>query len=386
MKKNCVLCGGRLRDGICTECGMDNRKSDDMYYDLMNRQECSAENLSHVHTEEGQAQEYAAPVLNKPRKAEKTTGSQQQKQRKQTEKPTEKTVSAARNRQAGSWSQPAGGMLRHHRTSLGVQGGKTLLILLVAGGVLLVNIGRNASQTNENVSVTEVEYDLSDYEPYDWTSVSADDMPQTGEVLEMELEAGSYCVGADIPAGIYTISGSAGCSYGVEDWKHGISIEEPFGDPSYGIDTAEEVKLFEGAVVYAEGFYPLHFQTENAQTGQMQGKAANPLTQSVQLSPDDGVLTAGVDFPAGVYDAFAQDAETFGILCCQLPYEGEVSLANNIFLIGTGDELYPEYSTSYKNLVLPKGAEISTDYAEFTLVPSPEILTEDYDNYYDNFN
>lgn len=93
------------------------------------------------------------------------------------------------------------------------------------------------------MSVTEVEYDLSDYEPYDWTSVSAEGIPETGEVLEMDLEAGSYYVGADLPVGIYTISGSTDCSYRVEDWTHWISIQETFGDPSYGIDTAEEVKL-----------------------------------------------------------------------------------------------------------------------------------------------
>ncbi|MDD3219117.1 MAG: hypothetical protein PHC41_09895 [Lachnospiraceae bacterium] len=33
MKKNCCrLCGGKLHNGICSECGMDNRKSDDMYH------------------------------------------------------------------------------------------------------------------------------------------------------------------------------------------------------------------------------------------------------------------------------------------------------------------------------------------------------------------
>ena len=26
MGKRCRLCGGKLRNGICTECGMDNRK------------------------------------------------------------------------------------------------------------------------------------------------------------------------------------------------------------------------------------------------------------------------------------------------------------------------------------------------------------------------
>ena len=31
MGKRCRLCGGKLRNGICTECGMDNRKTDEKY-------------------------------------------------------------------------------------------------------------------------------------------------------------------------------------------------------------------------------------------------------------------------------------------------------------------------------------------------------------------
>ena len=27
MKYTCSLCGGKLKDGICTECGMNNQKS-----------------------------------------------------------------------------------------------------------------------------------------------------------------------------------------------------------------------------------------------------------------------------------------------------------------------------------------------------------------------
>lgn len=31
MRKRCDLCGGKLRNGICMECGMDNRKTDEKY-------------------------------------------------------------------------------------------------------------------------------------------------------------------------------------------------------------------------------------------------------------------------------------------------------------------------------------------------------------------
>ena len=36
-KNECSLCGGKLRNGICMECGMDNRKCDDMYTGVLNR-------------------------------------------------------------------------------------------------------------------------------------------------------------------------------------------------------------------------------------------------------------------------------------------------------------------------------------------------------------
>ena len=74
MKYTCSLCGGKLKDGVCTECGMDNRKSDEMYRNCLNRSKydhTSMETMSHVHTEEG-AENYKQPVLNENRN--KSTG------------------------------------------------------------------------------------------------------------------------------------------------------------------------------------------------------------------------------------------------------------------------------------------------------------------------
>lgn len=52
MKNICILCGGKLRDGICTECGMDNRKSDDRYKEVLNQSSCDKVPMTHVHTRE----------------------------------------------------------------------------------------------------------------------------------------------------------------------------------------------------------------------------------------------------------------------------------------------------------------------------------------------
>lgn len=46
--KRCSLCGGKLNsNGICTECGLDNNKSDKNY--RINQSECDHEPLTHVH-------------------------------------------------------------------------------------------------------------------------------------------------------------------------------------------------------------------------------------------------------------------------------------------------------------------------------------------------
>ena len=71
MKYTCSLCGGKLKDGICTECGMNNQKSDEMYRDCLNRSKydhASMESMSHVHTEQG-VKQYKQPVLNENKRA-----------------------------------------------------------------------------------------------------------------------------------------------------------------------------------------------------------------------------------------------------------------------------------------------------------------------------
>ena len=55
MRNTCSLCGGKLKDGICTECGMDNRKSDAVYKSALNQSDCANMKFSHVH-EDGKAQ------------------------------------------------------------------------------------------------------------------------------------------------------------------------------------------------------------------------------------------------------------------------------------------------------------------------------------------
>lgn len=65
--KRCSLCGGKLNsNGICTECGLDNNKSDKNY--RINQSECDHEPLTHVHYGKNEKPE-KQPKPNTPRQS-----------------------------------------------------------------------------------------------------------------------------------------------------------------------------------------------------------------------------------------------------------------------------------------------------------------------------
>ena len=62
MGKRCRLCGGKLRNGICTECGMDNRKTDEKYSRHAEKN-ASAEHTQHSEVKNIKVIFYGAAVL-----------------------------------------------------------------------------------------------------------------------------------------------------------------------------------------------------------------------------------------------------------------------------------------------------------------------------------
>ena len=77
--KRCSLCGGKLNsNGICTECGLDNNKSDKNY--RINQSECDHEPLTHVHYGKNEKPE-KQPKPNTPRQS--WQGSQKDNTRQQ---------------------------------------------------------------------------------------------------------------------------------------------------------------------------------------------------------------------------------------------------------------------------------------------------------------
>ena len=388
MKNTCSLCGGKLKDGICTECGMNNQKSDEMYRDRLNRSKydhTSMESMSHVHTEQG-VKQYRRPALNENR----TTGTTK------TENPRQKAGTAPKNgARAWTFTQQVGSR-RYQSTDFkniknlsSASGGRkskpSKTIVLVAVMILVIILAMAGlsvfSSVRENMGGggTVVSYN------YDYNNIQ-EALPATGEHWDNQLPAGMYMVGIDMPEGEYTVTGPEGSSFEVHDNTHSIYRREAFGTEEYEIEQAEGIPLFTGALVCVDGMNPVSFVSENAQTQDLENRTPNPVTETVEVN---GTMTAGTDFPAGTYDIEAA-GEDFGYITYEVPYEdpyseGEQSYYSfGVMMEKNPTSEYPAYCSVYKNVVLPEGAVVDTEGYLCRLVPSNGIVSEDYDGFYNN--
>lgn len=367
MKDGCSLCGGKVRNGICTECGMDNRKSDKMYRHALNQGECKQESLTHVHNDKNKAEQ---------NHAQKSSASRQKKS-----------------------FQPSGSYSSYKYTSYSGNTGKRkngiLLAVLIAGIVMIIGIVATSIASYSEFASMTPEYLGEDYEiypdPEEWADHSfaepIRELNPEGDTWEQALEPGTYVAGVDLPEGKYEVTGKGGSSFQVTDARNAAYMTESFTMNDDDIAEIYEVSvydvvIYEGALIYVDGMRPVIFKTENGQVQDMKAKLENPLKETFEIT---GQAVAGVDFPAGTYDITAV-GEEYGVLKYEIPQQSESAypLSFSVLMDGAPSAEYPEYCKVYKNVVLPDGAIIDTDEFTVNLVPSPEIITEDYWNFYDN--
>ena len=378
MKYTCSLCGGKLKDGICTECGMNNKKTDAMYQDRLNRSKydhVSMESMSHVHTEEG-IKSYQQPVLNKNRHTGKA----------KAESPGQSTGKAPKTGAgAKTFRQQIGTTLFQQQSGSGRYQGTSRAMILVAVIILVLvlattglSVFRITRETMEGDGTT-VSYN------YEYDEIQ-EQLPAQGEHWDSQLPAGMYMVGTDIPEGEYAVTGSEGSSFEVYDSTHSIYRRESFGTEEYEIERAEGIPLFTGTLVCVDGMNPVSFVSENAQTQDLEERTANPVTETIDVS---GTMTAGRDFPAGTYDIQAV-GEEFGYVTYEIPYTNpyneneQLYYSFGIMLEKNPAPEYPAYCSVYKNVVFPEGAVVDAEDYACRLVPSSSIVSEDYGKFYAN--
>ena len=378
-KNECSHCGGKLRNGICMECGMDNRKCDDMYTGVLNRgQYQTRESAAKEPQAQGQREE-RQEVLQQP----ETSPGEKQPLKQQVYPPSGTRTAAGPCASAG----PYASLRSNSAARRGNKGRSGLMVFFLGMFILIVILCIvGVSQSHESDSYLETDtqgenYDdfMEEYDPYQYIE---DQISPIGDTWEQALPAGLYVVGTDIPEGEYVITGEEGSSCAIRDVNHAVYASYSFGTEEYDTDAAQGQKLFAGTLVSVTGMNPVAFSTQNAQTEDMTEKMANPLTESVEIETGTEVVV-GQDFPAGVYDIESTGAE-FGLLEMKLDEEKEGLFLDSVLLLETNPtQENPNYFSCYKSMILPEGTKITTDIS-VRLVPSPEISGEDYMGIYEN--
>lgn len=370
--KRCSLCGGKLNSrGICTECGLDNSKSDKNY--RINRSDCDGMPLTHVHEEK----EKHRP----DRKADhreinhKETNHKKRDYGKQGYRMNESDMTGKKRR-------------KHVQTPDITNRRRPLKIVILA--IIVIAVLGNLYEEHKY----DIEYavgdavqgvfqdtgdqktndtDETDYDHYQYVTR---EIPKEGESADYELASGNYVAGVEIPEGIYTVTPKDDYdTVQIDDPENSIYLYEYTEGKK---DKIKDIRLYKGAHLTLNCRTTVKLHTDNAQDVEAMETAgqSNPLTESMDIKGQK-TLTAGRDLEPGIYDL------------------SRVSGAGNVDVIIYSDEQEEINSWSqglsedgidgetFHYLVIPENAtlEVSEDL-KIRLTPSEQIASTDYYGFY----
>ena len=370
--KRCSLCGGKLNSsGICTECGLDNSKSDKNY--RINRSDCDGMPLTHVHEEK---EKYRPDRKADHREINhKETNHKKRDYGKQGYRMHESDMTGKKRR-------------KHVQTPDITNRRRPLKIVILAIIVIAVlgnlyeehkydieyAIGdavQGVFQDTGNQKTNDT--DETDYDHYQYVTR---EIPKEGESADYELASGNYVAGVEIPEGIYTVTPQDDYdTVQIDDPENSIYLYEYTEGKK---DKIKDIRLYKGAHLTLNCRTTVKLHTDNAQDVEAMETAgqSNPLTESVDIKGQK-TLTAGRNLEPGIYDL------------------SRVSGAGNVDVIIYSDEQEEINSWSqclsedgidgetFHYLVIPENAtmEVSEDL-KIRLTPSEQIASTDYYGFY----
>lgn len=352
-RKECSLCGGKLRGNICVECGLDNSKSDDNY--RTSKSHSDFEKMTHTHE---RFDPFAGKTLTKEQKKDMKNAISSRT--KKTPAPS----GAYRYAENNTMRKPKRGIL-----------GKVLgmfIVFFVFAGALVTVI--DYYTIGDSTQSEWVEPDYTDEESYDPYEDAQYELAETGEVIEESLSAGEYIGGVHIPEGTYTVTLVEGAgNYNVVSEEHGIYIYESFDEDQYAEVLSEDLRIYKGAKLTVSESAILLLHSENASSDL--NAIENPNTESFVMQGD---FVVGDEVIPGVYDVYG--VRGAGLIDFIVEFEDGTEAYGMAIVGEEGNEFF--YPTVYKNLVLPEGTEIHMEDMTIELVPSEFIQDEDYLEYY----
>lgn len=397
-KDRCYLCGAKLQNGYCKDCGLDNRRSQKIRYRL-NESNATKKNDSFEEMAEEQ-RETENRSIQKHKAKQKMAWSKPvgggQWRKAGTHQTTQRGTTGDGFRLEKKTKNPVPGKNISRKTAAFMIGGIGFVVLMIAMMYSAMEADLSYEETNMTVEYTEESGssfsgteeggDLvasEDSMTYEFVSRELD---ESGDTYIEELEYGEYIVGSQIPEGTYTIRLKEGSGYvNVDDAENTIYLWQDFGTDTEYDELLEwqDVRLYEGAIVEISDTVTLEFSSENAQTSDLKMKE-NPNGEECAFSLEtEDKIVAGKDFEPGVYDVSIPEWDGWGVLYLKVkttdPYDEDGYYETSIWLDGG------ESGKTYHNLYLSDDAEIyiEGEPAEFT--PSEKIADIDYKEYYGKY-
>lgn len=370
--KRCSLCGGKLNSsGICTECGLDNSKSDKNY--RINRSDCDGMPLTHVHEEK---EKYRPDRKADHREINhKETNHKKRDYGKQGYRMNESDMTGKKRR-------------KHVQTPDITNRRRPLKIVILA--IIVIAVLGNLYEEHKY----DIEYaigdavqgvfqdtgdqktndtDETDYDHYQYVTR---EIPKEGESADYELASGNYVAGVEIPEGIYTVTPQDDYdTVQIDDPENSIYLYEYTEGKK---DKIEDIRLYKGAHLTLNCRTTVKLHTDNAQDVEAMETAgqSNPLTESVDIKGQK-TLTAGRDLEPGIYDLsrVSGDGNVDVII-----YSDEQEEINSWSQGLSEDGIDGE---TFHYLVIPENAtlEVSEDL-KIRLTPSEQIASTDYYGFY----
>lgn len=370
--QKCSLCGGRVVNGRCEECGMPIPPE-------------------HTYTLRGESAHYhrvnGEDVLHRVR----PTGSRPKVDGYDEEERTAHVHESGTDRHNAPRPAVRTARVEHHieAPSRRRRSANVAWLIIVVALFLILPMLQVLLQREIGSSVSEPVPEFSEEQAIEADSNAYDDLrgtvPAAGADWDGDLTAGLYTVGQDLPEGTYTIQcaeSNTSIDLHIVSDEYGVEIYEDLSSNDYdAIDSErDDVSLPTGTVLFLSGNGTLYFHSSNAQVDALPTETApNPLVSDAAYtlsdSEDSLYLLVGEDIEPGVYDVTCTAGT--GYFSFVLPMENTRTMYCSAWLYGD-----PDYVDTLRHITLTEDTEVTlSNYSDMdftvTLTPSETVYVHE---------
>ena len=370
--QKCSLCGGRVVNGRCEECGMPIPPE-------------------HTYTLRGESAHYhrvnGEDVLHRVR----PTGSRPKVNGYDEEERTAHVHESGSDRHAAPRPTVRTARVEHHieAPSRRSRSANVAWLIIVVALFLILPMLQVLLQREIGSSVSEPVPEFSEEQAIEADSNAYDDLrgtvPAAGADWDGSLTAGLYTVGQDLPEGTYTIQcaeGNTSIDLHIVSDEYGVEIYEDLSANGYdAIDSErDDVPLPAGTVLFLTGNGTLYFHSSNAQVDALPTETApNPVVgdaaYTLSNSDESLYLLVGEDIEPGVYDVTCTAGT--GYFSFVLPMENTRTMYCSAWLYGD-----PDYVDTLRHITLTEDTEVTlSNYSDMdftvTLTPSETVYVHE---------